>query len=261
MIDDTIPFPAAEAGDPDKKPRRRRGGARRHKNRSAGPNDSTIRSARQTEIGLFWAYDGTRRIGVPPRLYNQIVRVISNRMRNDEVTNARLFALVNLAMADAGVVCWETKYEFRFWRPILGIRNGDLDANDATDGDTAWSPLGAPASNQSGNNFTPPFPAYSSGHATFGAATFGILSRFYHRDNIAFTFVSDELNGVTTDWQGNVRPLRPRRFTSLHAAALENARSRIYLGIHWQFDADEGVACGDAIAEDISRHELLPTPN
>ncbi len=218
----------------------------------------TIRSAAQTEIGLFWAYDGARNIGVPPRLYNQIVRVIANRRRNTEFQNARLFALVNLAMADAGIVCWDAKYEFRFWRPILGVRNGALDTNDDTVGDLTWTPLGAPASNQSGNDFTPPFPAYSSGHATFGAATFGVLSRFYGRDNITFTFVSDELNGVTTDSHGNVRPLRPRRFTSLHAAALENARSRIYLGIHWQFDADEGVACGDAIAEDLITHILLP---
>ncbi len=218
----------------------------------------TNRIAAQTEIGLFWAYDGARGLGVPPRLYNQIVRVIANRRRNTEFQNARLFALVNLAMADAGIVCWDTKYEFRVWRPVLGIRNGDLDTNDDTVGDPAWTPLGAPASNQSGNDFTPPFPAYSSGHATFGAATFGVLSRFYGRDNIAFTFVSDELNGVTTDSLGNVRPLSPRRFTSLHAAALENARSRIYLGIHWQFDADEGVACGDAIAEDLFQHILKP---
>lgn len=226
-----------------------------------GISTPTARTRRQTETGLFWAYDGTRGIGVPPRLYNQITRVIASRMHNTEVDNARLFALVNLAQADAGIVCWETKYVFRFWRPILGIRNGDIDGNDDTLGDPNWSPLGAPASNQSGNNFTPPFPAYSSGHATFGGATFGIISRFYQQDHIPFTFVSDELNGVTTDWQGNVRPLRPRRFTSLHEAALENARSRIYLGIHWQFDADEGVNCGDAIAEDVIQHELLPNGN
>jgi hypothetical protein len=218
----------------------------------------TARTPEQTEIGLFWAYDGSRGIGVPPRLYNQIARVIAIRRANTEAQNARLFALVNLAMADAGIVCWDTKYEFRFWRPVLGVRNGELDPNDATLGDPTWRPLGAPASNRSGNDFTPPFPAYSSGHATFGAATFGILARFYGRDNVAFNFVSDELNGVTTDSQGNVRPRRLRRYTSLHAAAVENARSRIYLGIHWQFDADEGLACGDAIAEDLFGHILQP---
>jgi hypothetical protein len=223
-----------------------------------GISTPTIRTRRQTETGLFWAYDGSRGIGVPPRLYNQIVRVIADRRRNTEAQNARLFALVNLAMADAGIVCWETKYEFRLWRPILGIRNGDVDSNDGTDADPNWSPLGAPASNQSGNNFTPPFPAYTSGHATFGAAMFGIVARFYGRDDIRFTMVSDELNGVTTDNLGIVRPLRPRHYTSLRAAAEENARSRIYLGIHWQFDADEGVACGDAIAEDLFQHILLP---
>jgi hypothetical protein len=77
------------------------------------------------------------------------------------------------------------------------------------------------------------------------------LKRFYGTDDIAFTFTSDELNGVTTDNQGNVRPLSPRTFPSLSAAAMENARSRIYLGIHWQFDADEGVDSGYAIADDV----------
>lgn len=223
-----------------------------------GDSTPTIRSPEQTEIGIYWGYDGAPGIGVPPRMYNQIARVIAGNQHNTEAQNARLFALINLAMADAGIICWDTKYEFRFWRPILGVRDGDIDGNDQTLGDPAWTPLGAQASNQGGNDFTPPFPAYSSGHATFGAATFGILARFYRSDAIPFTFVSDELNGVTTDSQGNTRPLRPRSFTSLSAASTENARSRIYLGIHWQFDADEGVHCGEAIAQEVFANVLRP---
>ena len=69
-----------------------------------------------------------------------------------------------------------------------------------------WQPLGAPAS-FGGTNFTPPFPAYTSGHATFGGALFQTLRRFYGRDDIAFVFTSDEFNGVTRDNAGNVRPL------------------------------------------------------
>jgi hypothetical protein len=118
-------------------------------------------------------------------------------MGNDVVANARLFALVNLAMADAGIACWESKYFYDFWRPVLGVRESDPgtgpsglgDGNPLTIGDPAWTPLGAPASNQSGTDFTPPFPAYPSGHATFGAALFRILERFYGTDAIAFTFV------------------------------------------------------------------------
>ena len=75
-------------------------------------------------------------------------------------------------------------------------------------------PLGAPASNLTGPNFTPPFPAYPSGHAGFGGALFQVLRRFYGTDRVAFTFVSDELNGVTVGNDGNVRPLVPRSFAS-----------------------------------------------
>jgi hypothetical protein len=225
----------------------------------------TQRTQEQTFIGLYWAYDGTRLLGTPPRLYNQITRVIAQQRGNTVVENARLFALINLAMADAGIACWESKFFYDFWRPILGIRESDPgtgptgqgDGNPNTIGDVNWTPLGAPNSNNPGSrNFTPPFPAYPSGHATFGASLFRVLSRFYGTDNISFTFVSDELNGVTTDNQGNVRPLVPRTFHSLSSAAAENAQSRIYLGIHWQFDATSGITMGNSIGDFVFNNAL-----
>jgi hypothetical protein len=195
-------------------------------------------------------------LGTPPRLYNQIARTIAVQEGNTIVENSRLFALINIAMADAGIASWETKYVYDLWRPIVAIRNdglsnvrGGLDRNTRTTGDSGWTPLGAPASNQSGTNFTPPFPAYTSGHATFGAAAFDVIANFYGTDAIAFSFMSDELNGVTTDQNGQVRPAAPRSFTSLSQAAWENAISRIYLGIHWRFDATAGIAQGGAIAD------------
>ncbi len=138
----------------------------------------------------------------------------------DAVELARLLALVNVAMADAGVAIWESKYLYGFWRPVTGIREaspgtgptGAGDGNPATIGDPTFTPLGAPASNLTGPNFTPPFPAYPSGHAGFGGALFQTLRNFYGTDRIAFTFVSDEFNGVTLDNDGNVRPLRPAQF-------------------------------------------------
>jgi hypothetical protein len=226
----------------------------------------TARRAEQTEIGLFWAYDGVPGLGAPPRLYNQMARVIAEQHGNTVAENARLFALVNLAMADAGIACWESKYFYNFWRPILGIREADPgtgpsglgDGNPLTEGDPGWTYLGAPASNASGTNFTPAFPAYPSGHATFGAALFRIVARFYGTDAISFSCTSDELNGVTTDWERHVRPLAPRSFDSLSAAALENAQSRIYLGIHWPFDATAGIAMGEAVADWVFDHFLRP---
>src|SRR4029077_16710557 len=98
------------------------------------------------------------------------------------------------AMADAGVAIWESKYFYQFWRPVTGIRA----AADGM-GDPTFTPLGAPASTLNGPNFTPPFPAYPSGHAGFGGALFQMLRHFYQTDDIAFTFVSDEFNGETRD--------------------------------------------------------------
>src|SRR5687767_10465260 len=226
----------------------------------------TERTPEQTFVGIFWAYDGTPSLCAPPKLYNQIALHIADQMGSSDVEVARLLALVNVAMADAGMASWESKYYYDVWRPITGIRESDAgtgpsgtgDGNDATVGDTTFSPLGAPASNLTGPNFTPPFPAYPSGHATFGGAIFQILRRFYGTDNIPFTFVSDEFNGSTRANDGSVRPLIPRSFSTLSQAEEENGQSRIYLGIHWEFDKTEGIAQGRRIARYVVRNAFQP---
>ena len=256
------------------------------------PNRFDKRTVNETLVGLYWAYDGPRELGTPPRLYNQIVREVANAQGNDVDRNARLFALVNAAMGDAGILAWDQKYIHNFWRPVVGIREHDESMGPVTptptdniddDGDPLWLPLGAPASNSSDRNFTPPFPAYPSGHATFGAAALHIVrlfddeSRAGERDRDKLPdnlfddlfFVSDELNGRTRDNAGNVRPRHARAFPKgLWQMIEENGFSRIWLGVHWSFDAfaltdkDEhkvpdlarnigGVPLGLTIAEDI----------
>ena len=225
----------------------------------------TTRTPEQTFIGTFWAYDGTPSLCAPPRLYNQITVQLADQKHLNIVDLARLLALMNTAMADAGMSVWESKYYWDFWRPITGIRESDPgtgptgagDGNPDTIGDTTFSPLGAPASNLTGPNFTPPFPAYPSGHAGFGGAIFQTLRRFFGTDNIAFTFVSDEFNGVTKDNQGNVRPYMPRTFTSLSQAEEENGQSRIYLGIHWSFDKTQGIAQGQQVGDYVFDHAFV----
>jgi len=233
-----------------------------------GITTATTRTTEQTEIGVYWAYDGTPSLCAPPRLYNQITMHIADQQgtSSNVLELARLLALVNVSMADAGIAIWESKYYYQYWRPITGIRESDAgtgptgagDGNAATVGDQNFTPRGAPASNLNGPNFTPPFPAYPSGHAGFGGALFQILRNYYQTDNIAFTFVSDELNGITRDNGGNVRPLLPRSFSSLSQAEEENAQSRIYLGIHWRFDKTEGIAQGRRVANHVYTNAFVP---
>lgn len=225
-----------------------------------GITTPTTRTADQTQIGLFWAYDGAAGLGVPNRLYNQIARTIAVQEGNSVVENARYFFLVNVALADAISACFFTKYVEDLWRPVIGIRESDPgtgptglgDGNPNTVGDPTWTPLGSPSTNTDANNFTPNFPSYSAGHATFGGALFQMLIDYYGRADIAFTFTSDELNGVNREnSSGSPRPLAPRSYTNLRQAEQENADSRVYLGVHWRFDETDGDLQGRGVANEV----------
>lgn len=205
-------------------------------------------------IGLYWAYDGASQIGTPPRLYNQIVREVIGRNVNGadrQAATARLLALINVAMADAGIAAWYYKYVYQLWRPILGIREYDdsfwYNGDRVSHGlhplcDPWWVPYGAPRTNEPGRrNFTPPFPAYPSGHATFGAAAFECVRRFFGvaanaDDTIFFDFVSDELDGRAIAEDGSFRGRHRRHHASMLQGMFDNSVSRLYLGVHWRFD-------------------------
>lgn len=229
----------------------------------------TSRTADQTQAAIYWAYDGVPSLCAPPRLYNQIAVKIATQRGTNAADLARLLAILNVSMSDSGLTSWECKYFYKYWRPITGIREADAgtgpsglgDNNPLTSGDPTFVPLCAPATNQNpGVNFTPPFPAYVSGHATFGGALFQTLRRFYGTNNIPFTFVSDEYNGVTTDNMGAVRPLLPRTFQNLSQAEEENGQSRVYLGIHWSFDKTAGIQLGNSVANYVYDHAFQPLP-
>jgi len=249
------------------------------------PTSSSRRTVDETLIGVYWAYDGAVGLGTPPRLYNQIVRKLAEKNSNTLEANARLFALVNTAMADAGILSWDQKYIHDLWRPVVGIREHDPSMGPAAgkgvsniddESQPDWLPLGAPSSNSTGKkNATPPFPAYPSGHATFGAAALHVTRLFYgvavgdrKKDKLVdgLVFVSDEHNGVNKDNKGTVRPRHVRDFNDgLWQMIVENGRSRVDLGVHWVFDAFAvdstgkpdlsenvgGVPLGLTIAEDI----------
>lgn len=226
------------------------------------------RTPEETLTGIYWGYDGANRLGTPPRLYNQILRqvamhVVNPRLgrKHTEADNASFFAFVNAALGDAGILAWEQKYCHDFWRPVVGIREHGETLGPAApypgpaafaEGDPGWLPLGAPSTNSTGmKNFTPDFPAYPSGHATFGAAALHIARMFYGRpannksndtllkDSMGRPlFVSDEFNGGNRDNDGTVRPRHTRPFPGgLWQMIIENATSRVFLGVHWIFDA------------------------
>lgn len=229
-----------------------------------GITTPALRTPEQTMIGIFWGYDDTAWIGTAMRMYNQIAMQLIRTRTSDALEQARALALVNVALADVTIAAWESKYHYSLWRPVHGIREaspgtgptGKGDGNPDTQADPNWTPLGAPASNLVGPNFTPSFPTYPSGHATGGAAAFGVLRRLYG-DKLPFTFLSDEFNGVTRDNQGRVRPRLPRSYASLSQAEEEAGQSRIDLGIHWHFDKTAGIATGHQVADYIFQRGLV----
>ncbi len=228
--------------------------------RDFGARDRKKRTAQQEVEGLYWAYDGAKGLGTPPRLYNQIVRQIAQDRNNTPDENARLFALVNAGMADAGIVAWRAKYEHNLWRPSVGVREDDvgtgptgLGTESNAVGDPLWEAYGAPHSNEPKRGFfTPDFPAYPSGHATFGTTVFELVAQFYGvaKTALKFDFISDELNGRTLDNDGTARTAVRKTFT-LEEAIQSNLASRVWLGVHWRFDGDGGKAAGEKIAQQV----------
>ena len=161
----------------------------------------------------------------PPGHWNQIAAQVAQDEGNSLTANARLFAALNLAMADAAIACWDAKYAYRFWRPVTAIRAADTDGNPDTGADPSWTPLLT----------TPNFPEYVSGHSTFSGAAEVVLSSFFGPD-VAFSTSSAGLPGVT------------RSYTSFRAAAEEAALSRLYAGIHFRFSNQDGLTTGRAVA-------------
>jgi hypothetical protein len=220
---------------------------------SKGASDDRLRTGQEEVTGIYWGYDGPPELGTPPRLYMQVVLAVLDEIevRNPggltELEELQIIAATGLAMADAGIDAWFYKYspDHMMWRPTLGVRNG---LGPLAPPEPNWLPLGRPDTNQTGQSLTPNFPAYPSGHATFGAAAFQLLRTFLvHKglasfngdglDNIAFSFISDEYDGRNRDPRnGMPRPLLPQKYTSLWSAIIDNSVSRVFLGVHWQFD-------------------------
>jgi PAP2 superfamily len=189
----------------------------------------STRTAEQTEIALFWA-DGAG-TETPPGHWNSIAQTIADARGNTLEENARLFALLNIAMADAAICAWDAKYTFHFWRPVTAIAYAEPQLN--------WMSF----------IVTPPFPDYVSGHSTFSGAAATVLPMFYGTDDLPFSTGSDFLPGVY------------RSFSTCLDAAEEAAVSRIYGGIHFRSASEDGLQAGISIGEWTATRYLQPKGN
>ncbi|MFN6498310.1 MAG: spondin domain-containing protein [Nostoc sp. DedQUE01] len=214
--------------------------------------NSSDRTQEQTDIALFWANDLDGTYKPPGQLYS-ITQIVSKLKGLSFSENARLFALVGLGLGDAGILAWDAKYDtdLDLWRPESAIQLANTDGNPATIADPTWQPL---SPNLDGTRFSPPFPAYVSGHATFGAIHAGILRNFFGTDNVTFTATSEDPAA-----RGNNGIRITRTFNSFSSAALENGRSRVYLGVHYQWDADAAYVSGTKLADFVFENFLTPT--
>ena len=189
----------------------------------------STRTEDQTEIALFWA-DGAG-TETPPGHWNSIAQTIGATRGVTLEENARLFALLNIAMADAAICSWDAKYTYHFWRPVTAIAFAEPQL--------MWMSF----------IVTPPFPDYTSGHSTFSAAAATVLPLFFGTEDLPFTTGSDFLPGVF------------RSFSTCQDAAEEAALSRIYGGIHFRSASEDGLQAGSSIGEWTVTHYLLPKGN
>jgi hypothetical protein len=221
--------------------------------------------ANESFKAIFWGYDATAYLCAPPRLYISMAMTIARTKLkfSDAYELSRFMAITTLALADAGISAWEAKYHYLVPRPVTYIRGTDADNTVEGQADDKWTPLGAAITNagQTGRNVTPPFPAYPSGHAVFGGALFEVLRGFVIAKSVtdpSFKFISDEYNAKNySPGASDARPLIEVAFPDLAAAEEENGQSRIWMGIHWDFDKTEGIKQGNRIGKYAFEHAFL----
>ncbi|HXY40998.1 MAG TPA: vanadium-dependent haloperoxidase [Vicinamibacteria bacterium] len=205
--------------------------------KSMGSLTSASRTADQTVYAVFWNSTTASSLwnGVAVHLLDAASSARVPPHHDALLRNARVLALLNLAIADAAIACWDAKYYYVAWRPVTAIPLGDTDGNPATDPDPAWLPL----------LVTPNHPEYPSGHSTLSGAASAVLARVFGL-HTHFAVHSDLALGV-------VRP-----FHGFHEALEEIKNARIFAGIHFRSACDDGTALGDTVGSYVLAHSMLP---
>jgi hypothetical protein len=205
--------------------------------KSLGRFNSTARTADQTEAAFFWANDLDSTYKPPGQLFEH-TQIIAADQGVPVQSKVKLFAQVAIGMADAAILAWDSKYlgPVDLWRPESAIQQADTDNNSATARDLNWKPL---AMDLNGVRFSPNFPAFVSGHATFAYTWAEVMKHWFGRDDIAFTGTTDDPHAADVE----------RDFDGFSDAADENAHSRLWLGVHFHFDADNVLNPGIELGE------------
>jgi hypothetical protein len=200
--------------------------------KSHGRLESSARTPDQANTAFFWFE--------PFAIWNDITTTVMERQHANPWKAARVLALMNFALADADVVCFDAKYDFRFWRPYTAIRRAGEDGNDRTEADPEWLPLLWTPPGEPLLFLIPPIPDYPSAAAMTSAAAAAVLTT-HLGDSVPFTVSSVTLPGAN------------RRFRSFNHAAREAGLSRVYGGIHFVHAVEDGWTAGKRIGREVSR--------
>jgi hypothetical protein len=205
-----------------------------------GSLTSITRTPDQTDAAIWWQDQAMA-------LWNRIFRTLSASQNLDIVRSARLFAMENLAAADAAIGCWNDKYYYWFWRPITAIREADTDGNPATEADPTWLPLFDPSTPVCNPPLlvTPSFPDHPSGHSCASSAFVNTLQNFFGTDKIGFSAFSNK--SCTT-----------RSFERFSDALKEIIDARVWGGIHFRTADVQGSVLGNKVAHYLEKHYFQP---
>ena len=196
-----------------------------------GDTKSTTRSAAQTDAVKFWTQETL------PSSWQQAAQQLSASKELSLAENARLFALLNMAIANTFITDWDAKFTYNFWRPVTAIRNGDTDSNEATERDPGWTPL----------NATPMHPEYPSQATIICGAAVSILEEFFGPNPKAAFTITDVAN-----------PAVRREFPTLMTMADEHANVRIWGGIHFRNSLEIGEQMGRKIGAYLAANAMTP---